>query len=187
MKSRRRPYIEQRRPVFIGCEGASEARYLALLQSILLDDGLPVHLEIHELGRGAGDPLARVGLAVQRLERLRRKKYAPSQRFLMLDADQAEGERTDKARQLALEWKITVVWQRPCFEAVLLRHLPECATRQPPDTDGAERALAREWPEYRKPMASAALSRKIDREAIARVATVEPELREMLVCLGLVR
>jgi hypothetical protein len=185
MKRRRPPFIKQRRPVFIGCEGASEAGYAGLLQSMLREAALPVHLVIHELGRGAGDPCSRIELAVQRLGQLRRTRIAPPERFVMLDADQTDRERADRARQLALENSITIVWQHPCFEAVLLRHLQDRATRQPPDTPEAERALAREWPDYRKPMTSAALGQRIDLDAIKRAAAVEPELQKMLRCLGL--
>ena len=49
MNRRRPPYIQQRRPVFIGCEGASEVGYAGLLQDLLRDASLPVHLVIENL------------------------------------------------------------------------------------------------------------------------------------------
>ena len=105
----------------------------------------------------------------------------------MLDEDQAERDpqRADRARRLAAESDITIIWQRPCFEAVLLRHLPDRAAHRPPDTQGALRALEREWLGYEKPLERAALARRLDLDAVLRVAAVEPELASLLRVLGL--
>lgn len=188
MTHRRPRLIPQRRPVYIGCEGASEASYASLLQDMLRDAGLAVHLVIEELGPGAGDPLSRIEMAVRRLARLRRTRTAPSERFALLDFDQAERhpDRATRAERLAADNEITILWQRPCFEAVLLRHLASKAGNRPPDTPGAVKALQKEWPEYAKPMLRADLAKRIDRAAVARAAKVEPELEALLQCLGLV-
>jgi hypothetical protein len=77
------------------------------------------------------------------------------------------------------------VWQRPCFEAVLLRHLEGRAGHRPPDTPGAGRALERDWPDYEKPMSRTDLARRLDLAAALRAAAVEPELGVMLRCIGL--
>lgn len=187
MTRRRLRQIPQRRPVFIGCEGESEVGYAGLLQRLLVDAGLPVYLMIYDLGCGAGDPLSRIVLAVQRLEHLRRHRIPPRQRFVLLDADQAESNRTRalRAQNLAAEHQIAIVWQRPCFEALLLRHLPRRAMSRPIDTAASIRELEHEWPDYRKPMTSVALGRRIDRDALGRAASVEPELLALLRCLDL--
>lgn len=187
MTRRRPPHIPQRRPVYIGCEGASEASYAGFLQDLLREAGLPVHLIVEELGPGAGDPLARVDMAVRRLAHLRRKRTAPHERFVLLDDDQAQRDpqRADRAKRMAAENSIVIVWQRPCFEAVLLRHLDGRATHRPPDTPGARRALVHDWPEYQKPMNRADLARRLDLAAVLRAGAVEPELVALLRCLGL--
>lgn len=188
MTRRRTPYIPQRRPVYVGCEGASEVSYAGLLQDMLRDADLPVHLVVEELGPGAGDPLARIEMAVSRLYRLRRTRTEPAERFALLDSDQAlrDPQRADQARRVAADNNIIIVWQHPCFEAVLLRHLQDRDTRRPPDTPEAGRALKREWPDYQKPMPRVALSRRIDRAAVLRAAAVEPDLEILLRCLGLI-
>jgi len=106
---------------------------------------------------------------------------------MLLDGDQAARDpaRADRARHLAAQHHIAIVWQEPCFEALLLRHLPDCTTRRPPDTQEALRVLEREWPGYKKPLSRAALARQIDRDAVRRAAGVERELRALLRCLGL--
>ena len=92
----------------------------------------------------------------------------------------------ERARRVAADNNITIIWQDPCFEAVLLRHLEGHATRRPPDTPEAGRALVRAWPEYQKPMPRAGLARRIDRASVLRAAAVEPELEALLRCLGLI-
>jgi len=187
MTRRGLPFIPQRRPVFIGCEGASEVSYAGFLQDLVLESGLHVHLVVQELGPGAGDPLSRIELAVTRLAHLRRTRTAPAERFALLDFDQAERDpqRAHRAQQMANENNILILWQRPCFEATMLRHLEGRTANRPPDTAGAARALKREWPEYEKPMTRAALARRIDRAAVLRAAGVEPELEVLLRCIEL--
>jgi hypothetical protein len=186
--SRSRPQKNKlRRPVYIGCEGASEFGYASLLQDLIRASNLPVHLHVEELGPGAGDPLSRIELAVSRLDRLKKTRSAPLERFAFLDSDQAERDpqRAERARKLAADHSIMILWQRPCFEAMLLRHLEGRAANRPPDSPGAIRALEKEWPEYRKPMTRANLSRRIDRDAVLRAAGVEAELQALLRCIGL--
>ncbi|MEM6464260.1 MAG: hypothetical protein AAF724_20330 [Pseudomonadota bacterium] len=184
--SRRRPYIPIRRPVYVGCEGASEVSYASLLQDLIRESNLPVHLHVDELGPGTGDPLSRIEMAVLRIKRLRRKRSAPAERFALLDFDQAERDlqRAAQTRKLATENGITIIWQWPCLEAILFRHLPGKTHHRPLDTRRAVQALKKEWPEYDKPMTRANLARRIDRDAIVRAAGVEADLQAMLHSLG---
>ncbi|SIQ94994.1 RloB-like protein [Rhizobium sp. RU35A] len=185
--SRRRSHIALRRPIYIGCEGASEVGYASFLQDLARATNLPVHLHIEELGPGTGDPLSRIELAVLRLTLMQKKRNVPAERFVLLDFDQAEREphRAARAVKLAADNAISIVWQRPCFEAVLLRHLVGRAAHRPPDTHAAMRALEREWPHYRKPMRRSDLARLIDADAVRRAAHVEEELQALLACIGL--
>lgn len=125
MRRPRTPHIPLRRPIYIGCEGASEVGYVGLLQDLVQEARLAVHLQVEELGPGAGDPQSRIEMAVMRLQRLQKTRGAPAERFALLDFDQAERDvqRADRARQIASGNNIVIVWQRPCFEAMLLRHL----------------------------------------------------------------
>lgn len=187
MTRRRPPYIELRRPIYVGCEGTSEVGYAGFLQDLLREANLPVHLHVDELGPGAGDPLSRIEMAVLRLKQLQKKRSAPQDRFVLLDFDQAERDpqRAERAYRLAADNRIAILWQRPCFEAVLLRHLEGKAGNRPPDTSGAIKALEREWAGYAKPMTRAALAKRIDLAAVLRAAAVEPDLNALLRCIGL--
>lgn len=182
----RRPFIPQRKPIFIGCEGESEQGYTGFLQDLIHEADLHVHLNIVLLK--AGDPLARVELAIQRLAQLRKTRVNFADRFLLLDTDQLaiSVDRANRARQLAAANDIRIVWQEPCFEAVLLRHFAGRTTHRPPTSQLANNAVRQEWPQYQKPMNRAELARRIDREAVTRAASVESDLMALLRCIGLI-
>lgn len=188
MSRRRPPFIPLRRPVYIGCEGASEVSYAGFLQDLLRDSDVPVHLQIDELGPGTGDPLSRIEMAALRLKQLQKKRSAPQERFALLDFDQAERDpqRAERARKLAADNEIKILWQRPCFEAMLLRHLIGKTGNRPPDSPGAIKALEKEWAVYEKPMTRANLAKRIDLAAVLRAAGVEPDLTALLRCIGLI-
>jgi hypothetical protein len=187
MSRRRPPYIPLRRPIYIGCEGDSEVGYAGLLQDLIRDGNLAVHLYVDLLGPGTGDPLSRIEMAVLRLRMLKRRHSLPNERFAFLDSDQAERDpaRAARACELAAENGIKIVWQHPCFEAMLLRHLPGKSSNRPIDTLTASKALKKVWPEYLKPMSRANLARRIDKDAVLRAARVETELVSLLRCIGL--
>jgi hypothetical protein len=134
----------QRRVIYVGCEGQSEAGYLAFIQDFALELLPPVHLAIQDLSPKAGDPLKRVQRFIQLIEKRRRTRGAPELRFLFLDEDQLtlDSERAAQTKTLAAKHKINLVWQSPCFEALLLRHFPKCQNNRPPDTKSSLEALA---------------------------------------------
>jgi hypothetical protein len=82
---------------------------------------------------------------------------------------------------------VRIIWQDPCHEAVLLRHLPGCSDRRPPTSGVALTAVRQAWPDYEKPMARAQLTTRINLDAIRRAADVEPDLHGFLVEIGLLR
>lgn len=183
--SQRRAFRPQRRPIYIGCEGASEVGYVSVLHDMVRAAEKPLHLIIEELGPGAGDPLARVEMAVRRIKLLSRTRTAPVEKYVLLDSDQAERDvaRGKRAIALATETDIKIIWQRPCFEAVLLRHIDGRANHKPPDTPKAQRDIERDWPGYRKPMTRWDLAKRINLDSLIRVANVEHELAALLRCL----
>lgn len=183
--NRRRPTIPQRKPIFIGCEGESEQGYAGFLQDLIHEADLRVHLNVEVLR--AGDPLARIELAIKKLEHARKKRVNFTDRFVFLDTDQLalSADRAHRARELAAANGISVIWQEPCFEALLLRHFAGRIGHRPLTNPATEAALRQEWPQYQKPMSRAELARMIDRAAVMRAAGVENDLLALLRCIGL--
>ena len=181
----RRPFIPQRKPIFIGCEGESEQSYSGYLQDLIHEAALHVHLTVEVLK--AGDPLSRIELAVSKLTQLRKTRGYFPDRFVFLDTDQLalSADRANRARQLAAAHDIRIIWQEPCFEAVLLRHFEGRALHRPPTNQAAQNGIVQLWPEYKKPMSRADLARKIDRQAVMRAAEAEEDLMALIRCIGL--
>ena len=175
----RRP---QRAPIFVGCEGRSEMGYAGWLRNLIRDRKLPFHLELADLGRGAGDPFARVDMAIERLKAHERNREPFIGRFLFLDTDQlaADPDRAERARQLVDKHRFIVIWQEPTHEAFLLRHLPRFVTHQPPDKRAADAALIKAWPEYRKPCSAEQLEQRLRLDGAHRVAKQLPALADLL-------
>jgi hypothetical protein len=185
--TRRRPIREPKKPVFLGCEGESEVAYGQLLNDLLESADVAVHLQVEALIPGAGDPLARIQLALKRIPERERRRVRFWLKVILMDADQAarEPQRAAEARRLAAQHDLRLIWQKPCHEAVLLRHMPDRSSRRPPTCLYAQRALMQVWPEYEKPMARVQLAKRINLEAVRRAAGVEPELRTFLEDIGL--
>ncbi len=185
--SRRRPFLPQRVPIFIGCEGESERGYVRFLGRLAEAEGLAVHLDPEVLQPGGGDPLAIVELAVKRLSQGRRKQTVYAVKFVMLDRDKWGQAPARDAQVVAVAARagLSLIWQDPCHEAMVLRHLETCANLLPQTTPLAMAALRQRWPDYSKPMDGAGLARRLDHAAVLRAIAVEPELALMVQAIRL--
>lgn len=177
---RQRSAIRQRRRVFLGCEGESEQSYGALLGRLVEVRHRRVHLDVVPLG--AGDPLAMIETAVRRKTERERNRGAYAACALLLDTDtrRRSPSRLEDAKTLARQHCLRLVWQEPCHEAVLLRHLPGSAMQRPQTSAQALADLERAWPDYRKGLAANALARRIDEAAVLRAAASIPDLQDFL-------
>jgi hypothetical protein len=181
---RRRPRIQPRRPIFLGCEGMSEFGYGALLDRLARSIAT-AHLHIHSeiLQPGAGDPLALVQRAAQRIADIERRRVPFAVKAVLLDrgGDQKNVAAIRSARRNGIDH---IIWQEPDHEAFLLRHLPGCHGRRPP-RGATLAALRQEWPGYEKGMSAQALALRINIERVRVACSVENDLRLFLDRLGL--
>ncbi len=145
----RRGARPQRKRLFVGCEGESERGYAALLQRYAEIDDLLVHIDPVLLQPGGGDPCALVERALALLTQRERRHGDPyANSFVLLDTDKLgqTPQRDQRARQIAERAGLTLVWQEPCHEAMLLRHLENCTNLQPGTTPLALQQLTQRWP-----------------------------------------
>jgi len=101
---------------------------------------------------------------------------------ILLDADRL-GKSPGRDRliePLAKEHDLHVVWQRPCHEAFLLRHIAGYQNRQPTTSKEAHDRLIGAWPDYQKGSPAAFLLKYLSLKEIALACTVEPELASFL-------
>ncbi len=173
--------VPLRRRIFVACEGESEQGYGALLQRIADDQQTPhIFLDLQLIG--GGDPLSVVEGA-QRREREQSLRYGQFElRAIFLDYDRLGQQPARDARiaAIAAAGNFLLVWQRPCFEGFLLRHLPGCQALRPPTSQLALTAVTQRWPDYRKPMPGARLAMRIAHSEICAATTVEADLKAFL-------
>lgn len=178
--------VRQRERIFVGCEGESERSYIALLQRLL---GAHADFHLVTVVLNGGDPLANVDSAKKAMRReSQRGRGEFIEKYIILDEDmvgraQARDQRVRREADVA---GFRLIWQRPCHEALLLRHLPRCQRRRPQSTALALEALRREWPAYQKNSSAIELAERIDVEGLRRAAAVESELSHLLSMLNLV-
>jgi hypothetical protein len=187
MRITRRTHRRQQKRIFVGCEGEGERSYIALVQRIVKDLHHKVHLDPQPLQPGAGDPLALARRAEEVIKRVERTRVRYDEKYLLIDRD-TFGKSPERDRQMPAvlnRIKARVLWQDPAREALILRHLPGCATRRPASTQIAMQQLLQEWPEYEKTMSAMQLATLINLDALRRAAEVEDALREFFAAIEL--
>jgi RloB-like protein len=184
--SRPRHLRPQRRRIFVGCEGLSEVGYISLIRQFADVRQLPIHIQIINLAP-AGDPLSRVEQALKHIAKLERNREKFSGRYLILDDDQIAQQpaRAATAIGLAGQHFLSLIWQTPCHEALLLRHFDGHSNDRPPTTILAGQQLRAVWPEYGKGMDRQRLSQSIDMPSVIRAAGVEAGLLQFFDDIGL--
>ena len=183
---RRAHHRPERRPIFVGCEGASEVSYIAFISDLAKTARLPV--SIKPVALREGDPLTRVEKAIRLINDNRKKRIDYAERFILMDSDQIAlvPGRADKAKALAIANRISIVWQDPCHEALLLRHFAGHATKFPGTAAASTKQLIKQWPDYKKAMSRQDIAKVLNLDAVRRAATVEQELNSFLIFIGLV-
>jgi hypothetical protein len=173
--------------IFVGCEGEDEQGYVAFLARIAETRHAPVHLHSVLLRPGGGDHLALVEIAVEKIGENERKRERYQRKFIFVDRDLwgRKSERDDQTLRLAAENDIYLIWQNPCREAMMLRHIEGCQNKRPPDKQTSDKELRKHWPDYKKPMNATAIQQKLDEQSLVRIAAVEPDLRQLISLLGL--
>jgi hypothetical protein len=188
MRPVRRITHPQRRRVFLGCEGESERGYGTLLSRLLEMQRQDVHLDVVLLKPGAGDTLPLVELALRRIADSERKRGDYAIRAVLLDTDRlGQAKECDRRlREIAKTARLRLIWQRPCHEAFLLRHLQECQNLRPPTADASIAELRRRWPGSAKGMSAMKLGERVSDDDVRRASLVEPDLASFLVDIGFV-
>ena len=182
---RRAHHRPERKPVFVGCEGASEVSYVAFLSDLAEAARLPVFIK--PIALREGDPLARVEKAIRLIDDNREKRIDYAARFILMDSDQIAiaPERAAQAKLRATANKISIIWQDPCHEALLLRHFAGHETRRPRTAVASAKLLVKQWPGYQKAMSRQDIAKVLSLEAVRRAAAVQQELKSFLVLVGL--
>jgi hypothetical protein len=178
--------VQRRKAVFVGCEGESEQAYCRVLGDILDQRKFKLHLHAVLIGEGAGSPVAKVGKAIKKIRKFEKERTKYLKKVVLIDFDLVQQNETARLRaeELASEAGIQIVWQDPCHEGFLLRHLDGCSTLRPPTTPLAHAKLLEKWPGYQKPMTRQKLAIIINEQRIAQAVGAEELYRQFLHSIG---
>jgi hypothetical protein len=181
--------IPQRKRIYLGCEGESEQSYGKRLNEIADAAGLHLHFDNDVLQPGGGDPLDLVKLAIRHIKEKEAKRTSFAFRAILLDWDKwgIKPERDTQIEPLVRRNRLHLIWQKPCHESFLLRHLAGQTAKRPQNSELAMQALKKLWPEYYKGMPAIELAAKIDQNAVLRAASVESTFKDFLDQIGLTR
>lgn len=132
---------EDRARIFVGCEGESENGYSAYLANLARDRQLPIAVDLYVIKEG--DPLSRVKRAIERIRQQEEKRGPYQAKYALLDADQRDREpaKAEQATALALQGGMTIIWQEPDHEGLLLSHFARKEKHRPATNTESMRAL----------------------------------------------
>lgn len=142
--------IPERTRIFVGCEGESEHGYSTFLAKLTQDMGLRVFIDPHILMEG--DPFSRIQKAQKIIEQQEVKRGPYQNKFAFLDTDQRvrDPKRAAQAVALAAELDITIIWQEPDHEGLVLKHFPPAPQKAPRTKVESMRGVRKFWPKYEK-------------------------------------
>ncbi len=122
------------------------------------------------------------------MEQPKYKDLRITKKFVLIDEDRVGGKLEWKNRivELATRHGVEIIWQSPCHEALLLRHLEGFAQHKPANSPLAIAELKKHWNGYEKGRTRAEISKMLDFNSINRAAMVETELRVFLTQIGLI-
>ena len=173
-----------KRPVYVACEGKSEAGYIRWLNRMADDQDVPVALTAHDMKGGA--PAAIADRATRFLRGSIGGPRTYRGKYLFLDSDLAVNSRQelDRAVQIAERHSFGVVWQQICHECFLLKHFSQTERLSPSTADACSRALLGVWPAYRKGLDATEYERQLSLEHLARARGNLPDLDAFLNDIG---
>ena len=181
---RRLAVRNNRKRVFVACEGESERGYTGFLWEVTEEIGSSLHFDV-QLCPG-GDHLAIVQRAVATMKRRAQRHGRFWKNVIFLDSDRRHenAERTRQADKMIAQSGLLPIWSTPCLEALILRHFPRRENAEPPTSDLALQELRRHWPDYRKPISRQALRAKFAIAHVQRAAGTSLDLLGFLKTIG---
>jgi len=174
--------IQPRRPIFVGGEGASERSYCRFLDHLAKEQGLHVHIEAVDLG--GGDASICLDRAIRAFGNYRSRAGNTTPGFVLLDTDGSKGS-TATLHIVAARHELTIIWQSPCHEALLLRHFAGQENRQPHDCTAAGKLLCNQWSTFTKNTPAIRISKTLGLDHVKRAGSVTPALQELIDEIGL--
>ncbi len=182
--------FERRKRVFLGCEGESERSYGRFLSRITERKSLSISMDTVVVNGGSPRTMVQRAISMAREGAVKRGRYFF--KALLLDSDKLaespKGARQEKLELegLAIRHNMLLIWQEPCHEGFLLRHINGCHSLAPPDCKNAQVMLLKQWPDYSKPIQVKVLEDRLGLQEILTLARQESSFGLFLKKIGCV-
>lgn len=173
-----------RRPIFVACEGKSEAGYIKWFNHLAGIQDVPVHITARDMkGGGAASILEK---AIKFLMNSSGGMSVYRKKYLLLDYDTSANSRhdLDRTKWLAQQHSFGIIWQHICHECFLLKHFSETENRNPSIAVDCQDALLGVWPAYRKGLDATKYEERMTNEHLNRARGNLPELDAFLNEIG---
>ena len=173
-------YRRIKRPIFVACEGKSELGYIRWLNRLAGARDVPIAISGRDMK--GGDPEKMACKAVRVLQQVAGGPTTYLRRYLLLDCVRSAEARhkMERARRIAEENTISLIWQPICHECFLIKHFAETEDRKPPTAIACEATLRGVWPAYRKGLDATEYEKQLSIGHLSRARANLPDLDAFL-------
>ena len=173
-----------KRPVFVACEGGSEAGCIRWLNRLADAQDIAVAFTARDMK--GGNPADIAERSIRFLQRGIGGPRTYRGKYLFLDRDLSVNSKQvlDRAVQIAKTHSFHIVWQHICHEGFLLKHFSETENLNPPNVKACEATLLGVWPDYRKGLDAIGYESRLTIENLARARGNLPNLGAFLNDIG---
>ncbi len=181
-----RPLRPKRKRYFVAVEGESERSFIKWIWGIADRRGLSLHLDVHLIGGGGFSSLVK---EAQRLKAAAARKGTPfKDAFLVVDSDRSDtGDwPTERVRFVSQQFGLTVCFQHPNHEGVLIRMIEGNETSNF-SASSIDHQIRTVWPNYQKGQNAEKIARRYSADDLIRMAKHDEDWKKLLVSIGLIQ
>lgn len=172
--------------ISLAIEGEDEQALMKWFHSLLEEKKCNIYLDYKPLYGGGYEAMLKQAV---KDHKNKDKKNTAKHYILLVDIDRAESHNDpwsiDQLIAEAKKQNFTVCLQVPNLEGVIYRMLPG-KERTKPTASNAYTLLCKEWPEYENGLNAHMLRSKFSFDDLLRVANIDPELKKLLILIGLI-
>lgn len=173
-----------KRPVFVACEGGSEAGYIRWLNRLADAQDVPVAFTARDMKGGSPSEIVNKAIRFLRGSIGGPRTYLGKYLFVDRDLTVNSQEELDRAVQIAERHSFRIIWQHICHEFFLLKHFARTERLSPSTADDCNRALLGVWSGYRKGLDATEYERQLSLDHLARARGNLPEFDAFLNEIG---
>ena len=180
--------IPIRSRIFIAIEGQGERAFVKLLQEFSDKLGLSLTLDAHVLNGGGYQKM--LNSAIKKRQQVKKQKNPDKLAIIIVDSDRSEnnddGWSISKLKQEASKKGFFLFAQNPNQEGLLIKLFPGNENKKI-SKNHINTELQKIWPDYKKPINFYKLKNKFSLEDLTRASSVNADLKNLMIKIGLIQ